>query len=82
MTRKKTRLPWMVLDPCSKICSLACYGCEVERHLTLEEAIALGWKEIVDANYDADDGELLDWYTHIGWCPACGVPVVEQLEMF
>lgn len=85
MSRKKTRKQMRheaEMDRWAASDSLACYGCEVERHLTLEEAIALGWKEIIDANYDADDGELLDWYSHIGYCPACGVPVVEQLELF
>lgn len=79
MTRKKTRLPWMVLDPCSTRMSLACYGCDVEKTVTLEEAVDAGWADIVEA---VDDGDLCGWYTHIGWCPACGVPVVEQLELF
>ena len=60
--------------------ALACYECDREHWRTLQEAVDAGWKEVSEAVSDPDD--VLDWYTHIGWCPSCGVPVVEQLEMF
>lgn len=69
---------------------LACFWCDRddfdETH-TLQEATALGWKEIEHVqSYEqsvttlADPGESPDWYspgewyTHLGTCPACAEP--------
>jgi hypothetical protein len=66
---------------------LACMNCDRNdfdgiTEQQLAEAIEHGWQDVTEEqSYEnsikerpSGDDRMLDWWTHLGWCPDCGEP--------